>query len=1466
MKPTSTIPPDLRAFDDASATRQNIYDYSMEAMQKRFPLEDDRFRVEASNLRYTGPKDFSLTEQKKALLTRQHLKTPLSGTLSLIDKQSGKVVEQSDQVLVDVPYYSDRGTIIHNGNEYAGSNQHRLLPGPYVRQKRSGEIESQFNVNPGSGRGFRIFMDPDSGVFKLNIGQSAIPAYPVLKASGISDDDMVRSWGKDMWRINSSAKSSDALKRAYDRLAGSKAVPGADVAIMEDYIRNELPKFQIDPEVTLRTLGLKNKSGIDRDVLLRSTQKILNVSLGEEEQDDRDAPKFKRYFGPEDLFRERIEKDAGKLARTLMWKASRNKSLKPFNRGAFNPYFVDMLNGSGLFSPLEESNPLHYLDQMNRVTGFGAGGIGSAQATTDEARDINPNQLGFLCLVSGPESEKIGIDSRFTYGTYKGKDGKIYGEFLDAKTNKKAYMSPDQVADKTLGFSSFLTYKDEPMVYAIRDGKTVKVPRSEVDIVLPSTARQFAQGMNMGALPTAMQAGRNFYVSKFQTQYLPLVHGEAPLVDSLTEDGKTTFRQLYGKKSGTLNATEDGVVTKVTEDAVQVKGPDGKIRTYDAVKDLPFNRLSSISYYPTVQVGQQVKKGDMLAHSDFTDPKTGGLVIGTNLRTCTLPAKGFNHDDAVVISETAAQKLATRRLYGFDLDAKHGVELGRDKFKSLFQDKFSKQQYANLDEAGIVKPGTVLQKGDPIVLGVGPKMLTAADAQLGRLHKTLRNTFTDKSITWDHDYEGVVVDAVNIRNGRAASVNVKCAPPMEEGDKLSSEFAVKGVVSRIVADDEMPRNAVTNEPYEIMMNPMAILSRVSPNQILAMNLAKIAKKTGHPVMVPQDPPPEGWNAWVENELKKNNIPTTADVFDPESGKTVKGVGDGYIYVHAFHHLGEKKQSGRGGGGAYDVSNQPAKGGFSGSKKWSGLDLGAALAHGVPHVISDAIGIRGTKNEEFWKRLRSGQSLPAPQVPFIYEKFLNTLRAGGINVIENGSKTKILPMTDSEAMKMSKGELQNGEMLDYDFNPRPGGLFDPAATGGTEGKNWNVISLTDPVPNPIMEEPVRRLLGLRVKDLEGILSGTQELNGSTGGAALKKALAGLDIDKEIAKYRDQIGKYRGANRDNAIKCITYLDSCKKNGMKPSDWMVSKIPVLPPIFRPVARMGDMALTADLNELYRDLIETRNSVRDLGNDLDPKDVAEDRLSMYNAVKAVYGLGQPITPEGQSKHLKGAIWQVVGDRPKEGLFQNKVIAKTVDNVSRAVIIPDPNLDMDHIGLPEESAWASYKDFVARRLTRRGYPLVKALELIKDKAPVAKDALIQEMQVRPVIIDRAPTWHKFNLVSLWPTLVEGTSMRMPPLVTPPMGGDYDGDTLNFHVPVTDKAVDEAIRKMMPSKNLFGTTGLTEPRYTPKMEFIMGLYHLTKKPSNKPVKVFPNVAAAKEAYRKGEIMGNDPIEILNQRA
>jgi len=1451
------LPPGLREFDDTVSTRKNIYDMGFKAIAARFPIEDDEYRVDLVDPRYDGPQDFGLNEQKKALLTSQYLKTPIKGKLMLTHKPTNTLIEEREEVIANVPFYSDRGTVVHNGSEYSLISQSRLRPGVYTRKKRSGEIETQFNVEPGKGRGFRMFMDPTTGVFKLNIGQSAIPAYPLLKSMGATDQEMENHWGKDMWKINSGVRTAGALKKIYDRMAGYKADPLATELQMEQYLKDELPKFALDPKVVERTMGLKNQSGVDRALLLRATQRMLNVSRGEEDEDDRDAPQFKTYLGPEDWLSERVTKDAGRLTKNLLFKIRRAKSLKPFQRGLMSKYFEDPLNGSGLASPLEESNPTHYLEQMNRVTGFGEGGIGSSDAVTDEARDINANQAGFIDPVSGPESEKIGVDARFSYQTYKGNDGNIYAKFLNPKTGKEEFLTPSDTAASTIGFPGAQNSKDKYVV-AIQKGKTVKVPRDQVDYVIPSLAHMFSQGVNLNNMPTSMQAGRQFYAAKFTTQFLPLKESEAPLVDTLMPDGKQTFREYYGKKSGTLNSPVDGTVVDVDDDQITVQDAEGNVKKIDAVKNFPFNRLSGISYFPVVEKGQQINKGDMLARSNFTD-KNGSINLGRNLKVAMIPARGESHDDAVVLSESASRKLATERMYGFDLEAKHGIEMGRDKYMSLFPKQFTLDQYKSLDDLGVAKPGTVLKKGDPIIVGIGPKLMTAADAQLGRLHKTLRNTFTDKAVTWEHDYEGQVVDAV-ARGGRAVAVNVVCAPPLAEGDKVSSDFAVKGVVNKIIPDDKMPQDQATGEPYEILFNPMSILSRVSPNQIISMALAKVAKKTGQQVRIPQDAPEEGWTAWAQNLLKEHGIKDTADIFDPESGKTIKDIGDGYTYVHAFHHLSEKKLSARGGGGGYDISEQPAKGGFEGAKRFSGLDLGAALGHGVPHVIKDALGIRGTKNEEFWKTLRAGNPLPTPQVPFIYTKFLNTMRAGGVNVIENGSKTKILPMTDRDVDKLAPNEINSSDMLDDDFKPRPGGLFDAGLTGGTDGLKFTHIKLDDTVPNPIMEEPIRRILGLRVKDMEAVLSGDQQLNGKTGGLALREALAGIDTDKLMEQSKKDIQLKRGASRDNAIKVLAYLDSAKKNNIQLTDWMVSKIPVLPPKFRPIARMGNMALTADMNELYRDLLETRNNLREVETSATGAS-GEDRINIYNAVKAVYGLGDPITPEGQSKHLKGALWQVVGDRPKSGMFQRQVMSKTVDNVSRGVITPDPNLDMDTIGIPEDAAWESYKDFAIRRLSRKGYPMIKAMQMVQDRDPVAKAALTEEMADRPVIVDRAPTWHKFNLMAFYPVLSEGKSIRLSPLAGKLYNADFDGDTMSMHVPVSDKAVDEAKRKMLPSSNLFTATSMRDPGYTPKMEMTLGLYQLTREPSNKPVKKFANAREAKLAYKRGELAANDPIEI-----
>ena len=282
----------------------------------------------------------------------------------------------------------------------------------------------------------------------------------------------------------------------------------------------------------------------------------------------------------------------------------------------------------------------------------------------------------------------------------------------------------------------------------------------------------------------------------------------------------------------------------------------------------------------------------------------------------------------------------------------------------------------------MVKEGTVLNKGDPIAVAVGPKLLTAEDANLGKLSKVLRSAFTDKAQVWDHDYPGTVVSSTIFR-GRA-KVNIKASPPMQLADKLSPRFALKGVVGQIIPDDKMPRDAATNEPYDILMNPMGIPSRVAPGQLIETALGKLAKATGQQVRLPQDPPPEGWARWASDQLAAAGVSPTADVFDPETGRTLHGIGDGYVYFHAMHHLADKKISAKGGSGGYTADLQPAKGGKTGAKRISGLDTYALIAHGATEVMKDVQTVRGTKNEEYWKAVRSGGPLPAPQVPFVYQ--------------------------------------------------------------------------------------------------------------------------------------------------------------------------------------------------------------------------------------------------------------------------------------------------------------------------------------------------------------------------------------------------------------------------------------------------------------------------------------------------
>ena len=780
----NNLPKNIREFDDYDSIRNSVYDGVLNAIQTKFPIDDGVHELHVKDVAYTGPKEYSLTDQKDALLSDKKLYRKVHGTVELRDKESGSILDSKRIPLMKVPVFTNRGTIVNKGNEYVMLNQARLKYGVYTRKKTSGEYEAQFNVKPGTGSGFRIWMEPKTGIFRFNMRQANIPVYPIFKALGVSDDSMKKAWGPDIYHAN--VAKVDA--RAIDRLAGhvipKKKLEGLlTTADKANAVRDIMMKNEMDPYVLQNTLGISKSKTLTPEILVRSTNKLLNIARNEENEDDRDDLRYTTIHGPEDLIRERIDKDAGRVTRNMLYKVRRDRNLRRISNYPLDPYMQSLMFNSGLVSPIEETNPYQLLEQSHRITKMGEGGIGAENAITDTARDVRATQAGFVDPIAGPESGRIGIDFRAAYKTFKGKDGNLYAEFKNAKTGKSEYLNPMDTYGKVIGFPGETPDKNGLITVVNNKGKLDTAHVKSVDYWIPSTGHMYSSNINMVPMLTGFQTPRAFYSGKYFSQYIPMEEGEAPLIQTLSENGVDTYPELYGKAVGTIAAKESGTVTKVTDKYITITDSKGEKHKQDVVKNFPFNRLTSISYSPIVKVGDKVSKGKMIANSNFTDAKTGAYNLGKNLDVAVYPYKGLSFDDAYVISEKAAKKLTTQRMYEETQDTDNDNVIGKNKFVSLYPKLYNKDQLENIDHSGVVKHGTILHKGDPIILSTRPRTLSTSDIDLGRLHKVLSKQNIDTSVVWEHEAPGEVIDIARTRTGKV-KVNINSVSPAREGDKL----------------------------------------------------------------------------------------------------------------------------------------------------------------------------------------------------------------------------------------------------------------------------------------------------------------------------------------------------------------------------------------------------------------------------------------------------------------------------------------------------------------------------------------------------------------------------------------------------------------------------------------------------------------------------------------------------------
>lgn len=628
---------------------------------------------------------------------------------------------------------------------------------------------------------------------------------------------------------------------------------------------------------------------------------------------------------------------------------------------------------------------------------------------------------------------------------------------------------------------------------ALKDREFTELDDNDVDYEFGSPNRFFGTHANLVPLVSAVQGQRPFYGARFFNQALPLVKPEAPLVQNLVDgdaEGRS-FDDLMGATAGAVRAKTGGRVIKVTPDAIELEGEDGKPQVVDLYNQFAFNRKTHVHNTPTVKPGDLVQPGHLLARSNYTDDH-GTLAMGTNVRVGLVPYLGHTMDDSLVISEALAKRMTSEQMVGHDLDYHRDVKGGKAHYAGIFPKKFINDQLKKLDDDGVILPGQKVLPGDPIILATRPRVISSQAAQLGQLSKHMRNARSDAAIIWDHEDPGVVTDVAKVKGG--VKVNVVFQSPTKVGDKIVLRSGAKGIVSHIIPDEHMPRTAADGKPLEMLLNPMGIPSRVNNSLPYELLLGKIARLTGKPYKLPGfNQPNEAWHDMVQGELDKHGLKDREEVFDPKHNRKLENpimVGEGFAVK--LHHTGESKASAR-GQGSYSADLQPSHGGAdtAKSKRLSGLESYGLLSAGAYNVLRDGATVRGTKNDDYWSRLRQGHDAPEPGQPFVWKKFQALLNGAGYATRDLPDGEQRLQMwTDRDLDAHQPMEVKTGDIVDLGtLEPVAGGLFDPALTGANK---WGSITLPFKVPNPAAHDMLRKLLGMTEKEFRAVLAGQAEL--------------------------------------------------------------------------------------------------------------------------------------------------------------------------------------------------------------------------------------------------------------------------------------------------------------------------------------------------------------------------------------
>lgn len=1419
--------------DKLNPTLQNtiIQNTIKDSIARHFPIVTKNRRLEL-----VGPLKISDTLadtdyplQREIRLSGRNWQVPLIGNFQLIDTKTGTIIDTAKNVkIANIPKMTPRFSMLIGGNEYTTTNQFRLRPGIYTRKKANDEMESTFNLSVGYN--FTLMLDPAAGIFYLYVMDQKFHLYTLLHAFGIPDQEILNAWGAALFEKNRLAglnQEGKEIPLLWEKLKKQKLPYEKALESIKDYF----DKTRIDVQTTELTIG----KGVDRvtpEALILTSRKLLKVMRGEEKEDERDSLLFKELNTVDDLLTKSMEKKSPRIIKNLMVRTENKNLIKEIiSPDTYTHQIIEFFTQGDLSNPSPQTNPVEMLSEWRKTTITGTGGIQSDHAITFKTRDLHPTHFGFLDPLNTPESFKAGVT--LALGSHVRKEGNEIKTPIVLPSGRSVHMTPLEFYQKKIGFpDQHMDGKPKfATVKAMYRGESVILKPSDIDGYLAHPTAMFAYTTNLVPFLGNTSGNRSLVAAKMVTQSVPLKHPESPHVKVISETGEFMDKAMGEYLSPAVPSDiKQAIVSKIDDNYVTIKehktGQQYKIGLYN---NFPLNQESFLHATPTVKPGDVVSADQPIANLNFND-QAGQYAPGLNVNVAYMPWHGYNYEDGIVVTESLAKRFTSTAMLKKTITVASDGILDAKKFQAYYPTVLTPANATKLTESGIVREGEKIQPNELLVAYLQRIDPTDTEMILKQMNRAISQPYRDHSLIWDGEHEGLVTHVRRI--GNTITVWIKEEQPLVVGDKLTARYGDKGIVGRIIKDDEAPHTK-DGTRIDMILNIHGVSGRMNMGQLLEAAAGKWSAKTKKPYIV-ENFSGKDHLAEIMKKLQDANIPANEILLDGKDGKPFGNpIFWGNKHYLKLMHVVDHKYKARGLPGSYDANEQPSHG-DSGGQSLDPLQMYSLLAHGAKTNLYEMAAVKGQKNDEYWRALQLGLPTPTPQKNFVFDKLLVYMQAAGVDINKSGYNIQLLPATAETILKLSKGELTDPKhaLRGKDLAAISGGLFDPKLTGGMKGTNWTHMTLNSAIPNPLYEGAIKSVLKLTGTQYARIMNEEEAEAGKTGSDLIINKLKTLDVTREYNETKRLLNNATPLQVNTLNKRLRYLNVLREHKLAPDKaYVLTILPVMPPIFRPIYPLpsGDIQV-APINKHYRDIALINDQIKLIKNlGVDEKEFNKsNRIELYRAAKSLIGLTDSDNYAQQKYNpakAEGLLSTIAGSSPKQGFAQNKVWSRRQDLSARSTITVEPSLGLDEVGLPDDMSKTIFHPFIMREIVRQGYRPIQALEEIKKWSPIADQALNNVMKARPVLLNRAPSLHKHSVQALKPIRFAGRSIRVNPLLAKGFNYDFDGDTMSVHVPVSEKAIIEAYT-MLPSKNLY-KAGDRGHMINIEQDYQLGLYYLS---------------------------------------